>query len=78
MSPHISAEITVGATVSVEGGVACEERLVNKQKIYSWSKCTTALTIMSSDSMPITSSCLAITVVYYITYYQIRKNLFLT
>ena len=43
MLPHIlSGKITVGATASIEGGVVCEGRFVDKQKTYSWGKCTVA------------------------------------
>ena len=56
----MSGEITSGATVRGEGGVAGEEKLVGTPKFHSWGNYTMPLTNVQSDWMSIASSGLCI------------------
>jgi len=61
-------KILSGTTVTGEGCVAGEGKLVGVPKFHSWGKCTMPLMNIQSDWMSNASYCLCIILGYYITW----------
>ena len=63
---HVRGKIALRVTVSYEGGVAGEGRVVDVPKLHSWGKRTMPLTNINSDWMSNASSGLCINLFIYL------------